>query len=131
MDTYASYDNFKRRLNYEYYEYGKLIIAVDFDSTIFPYHKDTTCYDVIRTLERWSNHAYIYIFTARSEDKYEEIYDYCSDLDINFRNINVGSSEVDFGGRKPFYNLLLDDRAGLDFGIRALNEIMDKIEGGR
>ena len=128
MDTYASYENFKNRLKEEYKKYGELIIAVDFDSTIFPYHENITCYDAIRALERWSNHAFIYIFTARGEDKYEEIADYCSNLDIYFMNINEGHYTVDFGGRKPFYNLLLDDRAGLDFGIRALNEIMDELE---
>lgn len=133
MDFYEDYKNFYNRLESEFKKYGRLIIAVDFDDTIYDYHRTGKFHDhVISLLRRWRNHAFIYIFTARNEARQKEVEMFCKGNDIPYENINIGCQDkhLDFGSRKPFYSVLLDDRSGLGFSVSALEELITKIENG-
>lgn len=53
MDYFLSDENCYQRLKEEYQKYGKLIFCVDFDDTLYDFHKLGRTYDdVINLLHR-------------------------------------------------------------------------------
>lgn len=130
MDYYMNDINVYQRLENEYKKYGKLIICVDYDDTIYDFHQKGRDYcDVINLLKRWKDHAEIIIWTGCSEEKYFEMEVYLHKYGIPYQGININSS-VDFGGRKVYANAYLDDRAGLSTIVNCLTTLIDKIEKG-
>lgn len=102
------------RLISEYQKYdGKLIVAFDFDNTIFDYHNEGGNYSrIINLLKECSDMGFIMIlFTCDdSEDSIEWKKKYCSHYGIKIDYIN--ESPI-LNTKKPYYNVLLDDRAGI------------------
>lgn len=77
MDFYLSEENCYQRLKTEFEKYGKLIFCVDFDDTIYDFHKLGRSYDdVINLLHRWGNYSEVVILTGNGENKYGEIEKY-------------------------------------------------------
>ena len=114
----TSYYSIKRLVE-EYEKYGRLIIAVDFDSTIYDYHKRGDTFpkviDLVRQASELGNK--IIIYTCRPKEKHEEIVEYLKENNIPFDSINepiVKLGETDGYGSKIFYSHFLDDRAGLE-----------------
>lgn len=131
MDYYENIIKFYKRLREEYIKYKRLIIAVDFDDTLSDFHNTGKKHDhVISVIKRWEKHAFIYLWTARDETRQLEVIDFCYKNQIPFENINLGCPDVDFGSRKPFYNVLLDDRAGLMGVVNVLEKLIGEIERG-
>lgn len=65
MDFYLSEENCYQRLEDEFKKYGKPILCVDFDDTIYDFHKvGGTYYDVIGLLHRWDNYSEVVILTG-------------------------------------------------------------------
>lgn len=119
--------NFKR-LYEEYKMYGSLSIGVDFDNTIFDFHKKGYRYDrvidlVIRA-QRLGNK--IHIFTANPE--HDKIKAYCEEKGIIIEGINTDGIKLSWISRKPFYSLLLDDRAGLISAVEDLSMLINVLE---
>ena len=111
-------------------KYGKLIFCVDFDDTIYDFHKLGRKYDdVISLLHRWENYSEVIILTGNGEDKYPEIEKYLSDNNIKYKGINCDSS-VYVKGRKTYGNVYIDDRGGLPSVYKMLNKLITKIENG-
>ena len=131
-DYYLGEINCFRRLQDEYKKYGKLIIAVDWDDTLYNYHKvkGRTYNDVINLLRRWKEKAQIIIFTGAGIERFEEIENYCIKENIPYHGINCDSS-IKTGGRKLYANVYLDDRAGLPLVYSHLVAIIEKIEKGK
>lgn len=105
------------RLRKEWEQYGKIIIAVDFDDTISPWKwSKEELQDTINVIkEAQSVGAYVAIFTACSPDRYKEISEYASSLGIRVDSINQNPIEVPYGNNNKIYaNIFLDDRAGLE-----------------
>lgn len=73
----------KKRLLEEYKKYGELIVAFDYDNTIFDYH--------------------------------------------NNGELQINQSSVLPKSYKPYYNILLDDRAGLEESYEILKYVVDEI----
>lgn len=120
-------DYLKRLLN-EYQEYQKLIVAFDFDNTIFDYHnKGIDCSEIIDLLKRCSDKGFTMIlFTCTDkEDRLDWKKRYCEHFGIKVDFIN--ESPV-MNTRKPFYNILLDDRAGLEEAANLLNSVLIHLE---
>ena len=118
-----SYEAALERLKEEIKKYGKIFIAFDFDNTIFDYHnsgEDNS--SVIELLRRCSDLEHkLILFTATSDDERLEFMKlYCKHYGIRITYINE-NPEVP-GGVKPYYNILLDDRAGLEESYRILNK---------
>jgi len=71
---------YSQRLLIEWRTHGKIILAVDFDSTIYPYHTLDNKKDIDRTIDlvkkAYEIGAYIVIFTASVEDRFKFIEDY-------------------------------------------------------
>ena len=69
MDFYLSEENCYQRLEDEFKKYGKLIFCVDFDDTIYDFHKLGRKYDeVISLLHRWENYSEVIILKGNGED---------------------------------------------------------------
>ena len=130
MDYYLSEENCYQRLKSEFQKYGKLIFCVDFDDTIYDFHKLGRSYDdIINLLHRWEKYSEVVILTGNGEDKYDVIEKYLSEKQITYRGINCDSS-VSFGGRKTYGNVYIDDRGGLPSVYRILNRLITEIEEG-
>lgn len=130
MDYYLSEENCYKRLENEFIKYGKLIICVDFDDTIYDFHKTGRKYnDVISLLHRWENYSEVIIFTGAGKERYPEIEKYLSDNNIKYKGINCDSFNCT-GGRKTYANVYIDDRGGLPLVYKMLDKLITKIEMG-
>jgi molybdenum cofactor biosynthesis enzyme MoaA len=122
-------NKYVERLTDEWKQHGKIIIAVDFDDTISPWRyksdEDEAFYKkVIEILkEAKMVGAYIVIFTACNEDRYDEIRNYCRKRGLDIDDINNVPIDLPYGkGRKLYANIFLDDRAGLREALATLSE---------
>lgn len=111
------------RLKREYKEHGNLIIGMDFDGTLFDYHKEELeLKPVIDLLKKCSDLGFIMcLYTVVDRLDYKE--QYINDLGIKCHFINespindIRSNEYDY---KPYFNILLDDRTGLSASYNIL-----------
>ena len=119
VDFYLDENNVYNRLRHEFETYGRLIIAVDFDDTLYNYHKiEGRTYDmVIDLLRKWKDHAEIIVYSCiepDGKDRMEFVKKYLKDNDIPYHKFNEQSCRSPTpNSRKVYYNILLDDRAGL------------------
>lgn len=130
MDFYLSEQNCYQRLENEFKQHGRLIFCVDFDDTIYDFHKVGRTYDdVISLLHRWEKYSEVVILTGNGEEAYPKIQKYLADNNIKYKGINCDSS-VHVNGRKTYANVYIDDRGGLPFVYKMLNTLIAKIENG-
>jgi hypothetical protein len=118
----------KERLLREYKTHGNLIIAFDFDNTVFDYHNTGDDYSgIIELLKTCSEKNMILIlFTVTTnEEELRSKINYLKNFGIYPDYIN--ESPLFKGSVKPYYNLLLDDRAGLESAIEQLNYVLTNI----
>lgn len=123
-DRYLIHNEVVSRLFNDYRKHGKLIIAFDFDNTVFDYHdRGDTFPRVIDILKdaRKAGHTLI-LFTINEGYRLQKIREHLATLGINPDYVN--ESPVFKDTRKPYYNILLDDRAGLESAYEHLNEFL-------
>jgi len=112
------------RLVTEWLEHGKIVLAVDFDDTIFHWrHNSQDKCDEVMDLVKWCKTigAYIMIHTCSDKDRHEEIQEYCSSKGLTIDSINENPIELPFGNQgKPYYNWQLCDRSGLSYAVEVL-----------
>lgn len=128
MDEFLiPYANFKR-LYEEYKKYGSISIGLDFDNTVFDYHKKGYSYDTVIGLiiRAQALGMKIHIFTANPDHKLVETY--CHEKGIHIQGINTCGVKLGWESRKPFYSLLLDDRAGLISAVEDLERLINVLE---
>lgn len=135
MDQYLSDDKVIDRLVREWLQYDKIVVAYDFDNTVYDYHgEDHTYEDVIKLLREVKElGAHLIVFTASPEEKYPFIREYLTSNRIPFDAINEDPPFVPVkAGRKIYFNILLDDRAGLSSAYQSLKQVVEiiKHEGG-
>ena len=112
------------RLHKELKKYGKLYIAFDFDNTIFDYHNEGEDHSkVINLLKRCSEMGHtLILFTATSnEERLTFMKLYCKHFGIKVTYINENPEISD--SSKHYYNILLDDRAGLEESYQILFKV--------
>lgn len=129
-DRYCDIDEIVERLIREWKTYKRIVIAYDFDNTVFDYHKvGDTFPAVIKALQRAKKiGAYLIVSTCCEGEKEKIITDYLSKNDIPWDAINENAPFIPFQSRKIYYNILLDDRAGLGLALYALEKAMDEME---
>lgn len=125
MDYFLDDKNCIRRLLIEWQQYGMLIIAVDYDNTLYDYYKQGRVFDDVVVLVRELKDlgCHITIFTSCNEDRFPEIEAHLKQLGVDFDSINETPDFIPFKGRKVYYNALLDDRAGLSAAYKQLKEV--------
>lgn len=117
-----------KRLINDYEKHKNLIVAFDFDNTIYDYHNEGGDYsEVIELLRECSQLGLtMVLFTANEdEDKLILCKSFCKDKGIRIDYIN--ESPV-MPTRKPYYNILLDDRAGLEEAYFTLKTLVEYIK---
>lgn len=121
----------KERLVNEWTTHGKIVLAVDYDDTIFHWrHTSQERCDEILQLVKWvkSIGAYIMIHTSSDITRYKEIRDYCYEKGLIIDSINENPIILPYGSRgKPYYNWQLCDRSGLDYAVEVLNEAAKEV----
>lgn len=127
QDPYSDTENQARRLIAEWNKYGKLIVAFDYDNTVYDYHNNgwsfTKVKQQLRTLGRMG--CEIVCFTSCDSSRFEEIKSYCRTHNLPLSGVNVDSDLVPFKGRKIYYNVFYDDRAGLGQVIEVMDHVID------
>jgi hypothetical protein len=122
-NDFTNQDKVLDRLKKEWDTHGKLIVAFDFDNTIYDCHKDgldlQSVILAVGLTHQLGNE--VYCFTANND---HDLVRKHSLKMLNFvPKINESSLDKLFDSRKPFYSILLDDRAGLNSALRTLNQI--------
>lgn len=117
------------RLLVEYEKYGKLYVAFDFDNTIFDYHNNGGDYSqVINLLKECSELGFTLILFTSNDDvtKHNWMKEYCSHFSIKVDYVN--ENPIVLNTKKPYYNILLDDRAGLESAWCSLSYVVETIK---
>jgi uncharacterized protein (DUF427 family) len=86
------------------------------------------CY---RSVTRVQESFHLTVFTSCNDDRFPEIKKYLTDHNIPFDSINETPDFIPYKGRKVYYNILLDDRAGLSAAYGILNNLIYSIRGRR
>ncbi len=104
-----------QRLVNEWVNHKSLIIAYDYDNTVFDYHNLGYEFDFVIDLLRESKKcgAKFIVYSCSPVSRYDEMGEYLNSNNIPFDTINENIIELHGGGGKLFYNIFLDDRAGL------------------
>lgn len=123
-DTYLQNDNLVNRLINEWDKYGYLIVAFDFDDTV--YSENGKHEQVIELLKACKEIGCILIaFTCRDENEYDFVDSYLKSVGIEYDYINENYPEVKLDtSRKIFYNIFLDDRCGLSAAYETLVRVL-------
>jgi len=118
--------NFYERLRKDYQTHGSLFVAFDYDNTVFDYHEQNINYDKIINLLRECRELKftLILFTGNEGRKLEVIIQDLKNRNIPFDLINENPI---MKTRKPYYNILLDDRAGLLESYTNLKKLIDEI----
>lgn len=124
-DPYLSYDKCYSRLRKELEKYKTLYIAFDFDNTVFDFHNEGDIYPRVEYILKLAKKAgfKLILFTAEDNpEKLEEKALYCKSRLYGPDYINENPEVLKT--KKPYYNLLLDDRAGLETAYNLLKDIL-------
>lgn len=114
-----------KRLIKEYETHGKLVVGFDFDNTIFDVHNaGINCSEIINILQECKKLGFtLCLYTAElREDWLKWKVGYCKHFGIEPDYVN--ESPLIPGTKKPFFNILLDDRAGLESAFQSLKEVI-------
>lgn len=114
------------RLKHEYNTHGNLVVGFDFDNTIFDIHNNGGDYsEVIKLLQECKTLGFtLCLYTAELQEEWLKWkMDYCKHFGIEPDYVN--ESPLLSGTKKPFFNILLDDRAGLESAYNILRQVVD------
>ena len=118
--------DFYERLKADYLQHKSLFVAYDYDNTVFDYHHQGITYGPIIDLLRncKSLGFQLILFTGNEGEALEKIR-----LDLTLRKIpfDFVNENPLMDTRKPYYNILLDDRAGLKEAYTHLKQLTDDI----
>jgi FMN phosphatase YigB (HAD superfamily) len=128
-DPYFSTDRCVDRILEWWDVHKSLIVAFDFDDTIYDYHKKGYSHDKVLELLRACQAVRCTLIMFTTDESPENIkwkVKYCADYGITVKWIN--ESPVMPLAKKPFYNILLDDKAGLGQSYEILEQAMQYIK---
>lgn len=131
-------DIYAERLVAEWLEHGKIVLAVDFDDTIYGWKfkgfEANVHFKKLMNLILLAQGigCYISIWSACAPDRYDEIRVYCESNGIRVDSINQNPIDLPYGNnRKMYYNHLLDDRAGLQQAASILEYVCYRVKSER
>ena len=130
VDPYLNDDMCIDRLVENWKLHNGIIIAFDFDNTIFDYYDKGYRYDkVIALLKECKDMGCTLIFsTCCDESKFEFMENKCIEVGIYIDYINESPPYIPFTGNKIYYNIMLDDRAGLSVAYKILYKTKERIK---
>lgn len=111
-----------------YDEHNNIILAVDFDDTIYDWKSvGLSCdyvIDLVKRCQLYLN-AKVMLFTCRIDDKLDFAVRHCNEVGLDLWGINHHPEHGPTTG-KPFYNVLLDDKACLENVCDVLELLLEK-----
>lgn len=117
------------RLKKEYDTHGNLVVGFDFDNTIFDCHGNGGNYksvlDLLKQCKALGLTLCLYTAELR-EDWLDWKIKYCEHYGIKPDYVN--ESPLIPGTKKPFFSILLDDRAGLESAYQTLSSVIRYIQ---
>ena len=123
-DPYTNEFRAAARLLNEWKKHNSIVIGVDFDGTMYDCHRENFSFPcLIQTIKRaQSLGAKLCVWTANADKELVErtwnelglAYDYYNESPVKIHDNQV----------KPYFNLLLDDRAGLESALTVLIRAM-------
>lgn len=124
--------NYYQTLENVYKKYLNVIVAFDFDNTVFDYHKKGIDFSpVINLLQKCNKLNFKLIcFTSNYGDRLKFIEYYIKEV-LNLKGVIINKAEGRSSispGEKPYANIYLDDKAGLKESYKRLNKLITKIE---
>lgn len=128
-------NKYVERLVKEWIEHGRIVLAVDFDSTIRYWRTVDNSKDIERAINLikvcQETGCYVVIHTACSKDRHDEIRDYCSKVGIRVDSINENPTQLPYGGNgsKIYYNHQLCDRSGFIEAMDILETALYQMRG--
>ena len=127
-DRYLYETEAVNRLIEDYMKHEKLIIAYDFDNTVRDYHNRGDTYPkVIELIKKAYQQGHtLVVYTANVDLDF--VRDYLIEEEIPFDAINQDVISPLMKTGKIYYNILLDDRAGLASAYRELSAALQIIE---
>lgn len=111
------------RLQRQYTEHGKLIIAFDFDDTVYPYSYSDDLLEPVREILRKCGALGHEMVCFTSNNDIQKVTQYLQTNQIPCDSINASSVKL---GAKVFYSILLDDKAGLDSSLSVLTKFLER-----
>lgn len=128
IDTYLKPNSSFIRLLEEYTKYGSLVIAYDFDDTVYDFHKKGRTYHQVITLlqDLKSIGCYLTCWTGNKDLTF--INNYLKENSIPCDGINENPPFYDSESRKIYANAYLDDRAGLEQVYKELKLLIKLIK---
>jgi len=117
-----------KRLLTEYTKYGSLVVAFDFDNTVYDYHQQGLDYsEIVDLLQKLREiNCFLIVWTANEDEAF--VKNYCETHQIPFNSINQNPPFFTSNSRKIYYNELLDDRAGLRESFDRLLKLYNHIK---
>lgn len=118
------------RLVEEWDKHGKIILSLDWDSTLSPYETIENQSDIERAKKLVIDCQYVgcynVIHTACNPNRYDEIRAECNEMGIRVDSINSNPIELPYGklGSKIYYNHGLCDRHALPAAMDILEDAM-------
>lgn len=126
---YLSDDRCITRLIAEYREHGSLVVAYDFDNTVYDYHNRGHDYSEVVELIRECRQLGLLLIVFTAESDVHKVSHWLTDRDIPFDLINENPPFFKSESRKIYWNVLLDDRAGLRSAFVQLTAVVEYIKG--
>ena len=111
------------RLITQYKKQDKLIIAYDIDDTVRPMYC-ADCGNVQSLLRKINNTLDAYFIVFTSNEDIDGVKKYLDKWEIPYDAINENAPFVSFKEGKIFYNVLLDDKAGLGEVMNTLEQLI-------
>lgn len=123
MDFYLNPENSFNRLLEEYNQHQSIVVAFDFDDTVYDFHKKGRLYnDIIELLKNLKSiNCYLICWTGQQD--LEFVSDYLKNHNIAFDAINENPPFHKSISKKIYANAYLDDRAGLKQVYDELNRL--------
>ena len=125
MDFYLNQQNSSNRLLAEYKKYGTLVIAFDFDDTVYDFHKKGNFYLDVITLIKCQKKINCYLICWTGQDDLRFVSNFLNENNIPFDAINENPPFYNSNSRKVYANAYLDDRAGLKQVYDELNYLVN------
>lgn len=132
-DPYLKLTKCLERLYKEYKKHGRIVVAYDFDGTVYDHHNDGYTFpEVVELLRKVKPYAHLVVYSCSNEDRYSFIKHYLNKNNIPFDYIDETPKGVNLPqGEKMYYNILLDDRAGLIASVLILKDFIKMVENDK
>jgi hydroxymethylpyrimidine pyrophosphatase-like HAD family hydrolase len=128
LDPYVNDEECIQRLVREYQTHDSLVVAFDFDDTVYDFHKKGRTYTRVIELLRKALQANCYLIAWTGSEDISFVRLYLTEHAIPFHAINENPPFSKSTSRKIYANIYLDDRAGLSASVYHLEETLNRVE---